>query len=312
MYSRFKVLSEFSENDLQRLHDSKVAVIGLGATGSAIAENLARHGVELVLIDRDYLEMNDIYSSSIYTPEMCEDMLPKAQAAEEYLSDFTEVKSVQCNLNSENISVLNGCDLIMDGTDNLKTRILISEYCNRENKPWIYTAAVAQKGYSMLFDEKCFNCIFEDIAVGSLKTCETSGILREISAMTAAASSKKAVKYLTGGKVDEKLDMIPSGRSIQTSTKGCEVCEKDKYPALESPSSISSVCGKNKYHISLNSENLNLEKISDQLDTKLRNSYLVRAVFNGRNMTIFKDGRVIVEAEDKGHAEQLISEKLGI
>mgnify|MGYP006301649155 CR=1 FL=1 len=69
MYSRFKTLENYSEEDLERLQNSTVAVVGLGATGSVIAENFARHGVKLVLIDRDYLEPNDCYSSNVYKPD---------------------------------------------------------------------------------------------------------------------------------------------------------------------------------------------------------------------------------------------------
>jgi adenylyltransferase/sulfurtransferase len=219
---------------------------------------------------------------------------------------------VQDNLSSENISILDGCDLVMDGTDNLKTRFLISEYCSREDTPWIYTAAIGEKGYSMFFDEKCFSCVFEDIQAGSLKTCETAGILREISSMAAASSARKAVNYLTGKEVEEKLDMIPSGRTLNVSSDGCKVCEKQSFQYLDDSSSTSSVCGKDKYHVDLNSDDLDLEAIKDKLDAELRNQYLVRAVFDGRKMTVFKDGRAIVEAEDEGHAEQLVSEKLGI
>lgn len=312
MYSRFKALTNYSEEDLKKLQSSKVAVIGLGATGSAIAENLARHGVNLFIIDRDYLEMNDMYSSSIYTPEMCEKSLPKAKAAEKYLSKFTEVEAVQGNLNSENISLLDECNLIMDGTDNLGTRLLISEYCNREDKPWIYTAAISENGYSMIFDEKCFNCIFEEIEAGSIETCETAGILREISSITAAKSSQKAVDFLTDKEVQETLDMIPSGRSLEISSQGCEVCEDENYSRLDSASSTSSVCGKNKYHLDLNSDSIDLQKVSENLNTSIKNEYLVKASIDTRNITIFEDGRAIVEAKDKGHAEQLISEKLGI
>jgi adenylyltransferase/sulfurtransferase len=311
MYSRFRALPDFSEYKLQQLQNSKVAVVGLGATGSAIAENLARHGVNLVVIDRDYLEENDIYSSSIYTPDMCENALPKSEAARKYLSEFTEVESHQQNLNSENISILENCDLVMDGTDNLKTRFLISEYCSREDKPWIYTAAIGESGYSMLFDEECFSCVFEKVQAGSLATCETAGIMREIAANAAASSSRKAVKYLTGKNVQENLEMIPSGRRLEISSSGCRVCEEREYEHLESAPSTSSVCGKNKYHIDLGSS-ISLKKISDRLDPFVENEYLLRAEIGNREITVFSSGRVIVEAEDEGHAEQLVSEKLGI
>jgi len=131
MFSRFEALENFNKEDQKQLEDSKVAVVGLGATGSVIAEHLARHGISLVVIDRDYLEPKDIYSSSIYKPRQCEKAMPKAIAAEKELEIFTDIESKVESLNPENIDILKDVDLILDGTDNLETRFLINEYSKK-------------------------------------------------------------------------------------------------------------------------------------------------------------------------------------
>jgi len=113
MFSRFEALENFNKEDQKQLEDSKVAVVGLGATGSVIAEHLARHGISLVVIDRDYLEPKDIYSSSIYKPRQCEKAMPKAIAAEKELEIFTDIESKVESLNPENIDILKDVDLIL-------------------------------------------------------------------------------------------------------------------------------------------------------------------------------------------------------
>lgn len=311
MYSRFKALPKFNEKELRQLKDSKVAIIGVGATGSVIAENLARHGVELVLIDRDYLEKNDLYSSNIYTHKDCRDSMPKAKAAANHLSEFTDVDFYIENMDSDTVDLLKNTDLIIDGTDNMETRFLIDEISQKENIPWIYTAALGEKGYSMLFDKKCFNCVFEEISAGTLGTCETDGIMREISGIAALKTSFKAVNYLTGKEVKEELEMIPSGRSLKVESKGCPVCEDQKFEKLDSDSRIGSVCGENKYQITRDISDKAFKRIKDVGELVAENNYLTRVEINGRVFTLFRSGRAIIEARNKDHAEALYSEIIG-
>lgn len=312
MYSRFKALKSFDEEDLDALQNSSVAVVGLGATGSVIAEHLARHGVNLIIIDRDYLEPNDCYSSNLYPPEECEQMLPKAEVAAEKLGEFTEVRSEPISLNPENVSILDDADIVLDGTDNMETRFLIDEYCAKNGKPWIYTAALGEKGYSMAFDSKCYSCVFEEVSAGTVGTCETDGILREVSTIAASISARKAVNYLTGKELDERLDAVHLDESFEVESSKCDVCRGDSFPHLESERSISSVCGENKYEIRREIPEEALERIKTLGEDVEQNSYLVRALVDGHEFVAFRSGRAIIEAEDRGHAEELFAEVVGV
>jgi len=311
MFSRFKALENFSDDDQKQLKESKVAIVGLGATGSVMAEHLARHGVNLLLIDRDYLEPNDVYSSSIYTPDQCKKALPKALAAEKKLEVFTDVEPHVESLNPENVNILKDVDLVLDGTDNLETRFLINEYSKKEDIPWIYTAAIGEEGYSMFFENKCFNCVFEKVGAGSLETCETAGILREISTIAGSKSAEKAVKYLIGKNVEEKLETV-SGESFSVENTGCEVCEDGSYPHLESERSTVAVCGENKYQLNREIGEDAMTRLRETGDTIADNDYLLRVSIDGREITAFDSGRIILQAKDKGHAETVLSEILGI
>lgn len=310
MYSRFKALEDFDQSDLETLQNSTAAVVGLGATGSVIAENLARHGLELILIDRDYLEINDCYSSNIYTPEQCRKSIPKAEAADQYLSKFTETEKYICSLNSDNIDLLEKADIILDGTDNLETRFLIDEYCQKNSKPWIYTSALAEKGYSMFLESKCFSCIFEKVTDSGLETCETAGIMREVSGIAGLKSALKAVKYLSGRDVSENLETV-EGESFEIEDSSCKVCKAEKFPHLESDIKTTAVCGENKYQVKKDLEQIDLEKLENLMENTSINSYLVRGSYRGSPMTFFRDGRAIIQAEDKGHAEAVYSEIVG-
>ncbi len=312
MYQRFTSLKDYYRKELEKLQDSTAALVGLGATGSVIAEHLARHGVQLILIDRDYLEEKDIYTSSLYTHVDAEKSLPKARAAEEALEDMTDVKAHVESLDSGNLSLLEDVDVIMDGTDNLETRFLMDEYSKREGVPWVYTAAVGEKAYSMLFREKCFSCIFQDVSAGQLDTCESAGMMRETASIAASVSSMKAVKLLCGKNVDERFELIPSGNRLEVESPGCEVCRGESYPHIESSREVAAVCGENKFQLERDLDGKAFNRVKESGELVAENDYLLRVKIGGRNFTLFRDGRAIIEARDRGHAEEIFAEVLGI
>ena len=308
MYSRFNALEEYTGKDMVRLQDSTVAVVGLGATGSVIAENLARHGVNLILVDRDYLEEKDVYSSNLYDMSQCKNSLPKAKAAEEKLNGFTEVKSFVESLSPGNISRIKGADIILDGTDNLETRYLINDYSKKKNIPWIYTAAIAEKAYSMVFDNKCFNCMVNQPE--SVATCATDGIMREVAQKAAASTSQKAVEILTGKEIDEELELVQRGRSLDVESSGCGVCRGENYPHLSESKEVLKVCGTGKFQLEKSFSRGEVEGL-DVGQLLAENEFLIRYRYSGHEIAFFDSGRIIVEAEDEGHAEAIVGEILG-
>lgn len=310
MYSRFKSIKGFDRKKLEDIQDSKVAVVGLGATGSVIAEHLARHGAELILVDRDYLEEKDLYTSNIYRPEQVERSVPKAKAAEEKLSSLVKIESQVEHLDSRNISILDDADIIIDGTDNLETRFLINDYSKREGKPWIYTAAIGEKGYSMFFEQKCFSCVFDEVSAGSLGTCESAGIMRETASIAASRSAWKAVRYLSGKEISEKLDMFP-GDSLEVESSGCKVCVEGIYEHLESRRSTVNMCGENKYQLERDISDDAFERLRESGQVIADNDYLVRISIEDREFTLFSSGRAIVDAENRNRAEARFDQILG-
>ena len=291
MYSRFKALERY---DLDALRDSKAVIVGLGATGSVISEHLARHGVELVLIDRDYLEMNDLYSSNLYTKEQCKNAMPKAKAAEKHLSELTNVESHVTDLRKENAELLEA-DIVIDGTDNIETRLIIENFSKQKNIPWIYTAALGERGYSMFIRNQCFKCLFDQL--NPKKSCEKNGVMREISSITASKSALKAVKFLSGLEVEEKLEILPEMDSFEFGSCECSDFEAE----------ASQVCGDNKYQVTGSKDPKDFSG-----DILAQNDYLKRVSFDGSKITIFNSGRAIIEASSLEEAEQLYKEASSI
>lgn len=284
MYSRFQALGKY---DLEKLQNSTVAIIGLGATGSVIAEHLARHGVNLILIDRDYLEINDLYSSNFYSKKQCENSLPKAKAAEEKLSDLTGIEAYVESIDSENVGMADA-DIIIDGTDNLETRLVIEEFSKENGVPWVYTSALGERGFSMFIEKECFSCLFKRLNPSS--SCETNGVMREISSLTASTSALKAVKYLSGLEVEEKLEMLPDKKSFEPTECSCESFDIE----------ASSVCGENKYQVFGDKSPEDFSK-----NVLVENEYLKKIEYDGKELTVFNSGRAIVHADSEDDAERV-------
>jgi len=312
MHSRLQTLENLEEKQIKQLKASKAAVIGLGATGSVIAESLARYGVNLKIFDRDYLEENDLYSSGLYTRMGCEKSVPKAEAVKKKLSEFTEVEKHVESLNAGNVKALNDADLIVDATDNMETRFLIDEYSQKTGTPWIYTAALAGQGYSMFFDEKCFNCVFKQVRPGKLGTCRTEGVVRDVAALAGHRSSLKAFRYLKGQEIDEKLDVIPQGESLNVEASGCEVCESSNFSRMNSGDTVSSVCGEDKYQINTEVSDEAFDRLRNQGEVLADNEYILRVRVNGKEFALYRSGGALLEAKDRGHAKARFSEIVGI
>src|SRR5438046_7486520 len=153
-YSRQMLFAGIGEAGQQRLLNARVAIVGCGATGSALASLLARAGVGSIrIIDRDYVESSNLQSQSLFDESDASQSLPKAIAAARHISAFNSeivIEPQVADLVPENIeSVLNGVQLILDGTDNFETRYLLNDFSVKTSLPWIYTAAVGSYGVTL-------------------------------------------------------------------------------------------------------------------------------------------------------------------
>ena len=188
------------------LQKAKVAVLGLGATGSVAAELLTRAGIgSIAIIDRDQIELTNLHRQALYTEK--DVGKPKAEIAQKALKQInSEIKitSFIMDINHKNIENILKQDLILDCTDNLYTRFLINDYSRKSSTPWIYSACISDHGNVMTITKStpCFHCIFQEVE--GLDTCDTAGILNTVSHSIASLQVQEAVRYLTGHFKEQK------------------------------------------------------------------------------------------------------------
>ena len=132
-YSRQVFFSPVGEAGQQRLAGSRVAIVGCGATGSALASLLSRAGVGyLRIIDRDYVEPSNLQRQVLFDEADAAESLPKAIAAARKIRGFNSEITVDphaADLTSRQCRrLLGNVHLILDGTDNFETRYLINDF----------------------------------------------------------------------------------------------------------------------------------------------------------------------------------------
>src|SRR5882762_7793292 len=132
-YSRQIQFAPIGESGQRRLLDARIVIAGCGALGSFQAGALARAGVgRLRIIDRDYVELSNLQRQWLFEESDAEESLPKAIAASRRIAKINpdvRVEPVVADLTADNIhELLEGVDLVLDGTDNFETRYLINDY----------------------------------------------------------------------------------------------------------------------------------------------------------------------------------------
>ena len=196
-YSRQILFRGIGADGQKRLSGARVAIVGCGATGSALASLLARSGVgKIRIIDRDYVEASNLQRQTLFDESDAAESLPKAVAAGRKIAAFNSeilIEPQVADLTPENISsLLADVSLILDGTDNFETRYLVNDYAVKNSLPWIYTAAVGSYGVTMNIlpnQTACLTCMFPEPPGGILETCDTAGILNSAVNLACSTSS---------------------------------------------------------------------------------------------------------------------------
>jgi len=139
-YSRQMLFAGIGVEGQRRLLAARVAIVGCGATGSAVATLLARSGVgTLRIIDRDYVEPSNLQRQSLFDEADAAESMPKALAAAKKIAAFNSqilVEPQVADLTPANVRpLLEGAQLILDGTDNFETRYLVNDYAVQNSVP---------------------------------------------------------------------------------------------------------------------------------------------------------------------------------
>jgi adenylyltransferase/sulfurtransferase len=330
-YSRQILFAPIGQAGQTKFLDASVCIVGCGALGSFQAEALARAGIgQLRLIDRDYVDYTNLQRQWLYNEADAQNESPKAIAAAGRLHDLNhhvKIEPLVADLTPSNAEeLIEGCDLILDGTDNFETRYLLNDLSVKLNIPWIYGAAVGSYGVVMpVVPERgpCFACVYPAPPAGLQPTCDVNGVLASTTAAVASLQVAAVLRLLVGWPDFEcrihTLD-IWEGTSKQISVgrrdPECLVCAARDFRYLEARRRTPvSLCGRNAVQLHENARPLNLDELATRLrplgDVRL-NEFALRLVLPKYHLTFFPDGRAIVKGTtDVGIARSLYARLLG-
>ncbi|PYX16471.1 MAG: thiamine biosynthesis protein ThiF [Acidobacteria bacterium] len=314
-YSRQLLFSGIGTEGQQRLAIARVAIVGCGATGSALASLLARAGVGTIrIIDRDYVEPSNLQRQSLFDESDAAEALPKAIAAARKIAAFNSQIVVDphvADLTPSNIAaLLEGAQLILDGTDNFETRYLINDFAVQQALPWIYTAAVGSYGVTMNIipgKTACLACIFPEPPRGLLETCETAGVLNTAVNWAASVAASEALKLLVGAEDGLRqsllsFDLWSNQHGEVTAAHprgGCHACDERKFLHLAGKDRPQvTLCGRNSVQIHERARAVDLAEMSKRLKPHgavRYNDFVLKFWHEPYEMTLFPDGRAIIK-----------------
>ena len=312
-YSRQVLFPGIGHDGQKLLAAARVAVVGCGATGSAVVSLMARSGVgTLRIIDRDYVEPSNLQRQSLFDEADAAESLPKAIAAVRKIASFNSQIVAEprvADLTPTSIAfLLDGMKLIVDGSDNFETRYLVNDYAVQNSVPWIYAAAVGSYGVTQNIvpgKTACLACVFPDPPHGMVETCETAGILNSAVNLVASIEACEALKILVGAEPRRTLlsfDLWRNERAEVAAQKprpGCRACQQHDFIHLagEGRPHIT-MCGRNSVQIHERYRPIDFGEMSRRLTPHGRvrhNDFVLKFWTEPYEMTLFPDGRAIIK-----------------
>ncbi len=336
-YDRQMRFGPLGEEGQRRLAASSVLVCGCGALGSVLANTLARAGVgHLRIVDRDFLETNNLQRQVLYDESDVAAGLPKAVAAANKLrkinSDIT-IEEVVADVDHSNIrGLMDGVDMVLDGTDNFETRYLINDASLKWGIPWVYGGCMGAEGKTMTIipgKTPCLRCLFAEApAPGTTATCDSAGILAPIINVIASLQANEAIKILSGNEqaINPVLTVFElwENRILQIKLDSlgdrstCPACSGREFPWLtgDRGSHSAVLCGRNAVQLSFpDRSSLRLDELAKKLQDVgdvSHNPFLLRLVVGEFRLTVFPDGRAIIGGtEDIAEARTLYARYIG-
>lgn len=327
-YSRQTRFAFIGEAGQRKLADASVLIVGVGALGASLAQHMVRAGVgEVRLVDRDFVEPSNLQRQMLFDEADALAVMPKAVAAANRLRQINSsvnIMATVADVNAQNIGFLaGGVHLVLDGTDNAATRLLVSDQCFRQRIPFVYGGVAGAQGMQATLipgETSCLRCLIgADDMEQEADTCDTVGVLAPAVEWIASMQAAEAIKWLTGNdsalrKTWLSIDLwsfrmreseLPAfstecpfcAQTPEVAIDGMLCFEADRAENTQISSTV--LCGRDTVQVTLGKP-FDLKEVEQTLRalgcTLTVNRYLVKAMISsGEQLILFPDGRVLVQ-----------------
>ena len=204
-FSRQLVLKNIGAIGQKKILSAKILIVGVGGLGCPAAENLTRAGVGSIgLVDNDTVSISNIHRQSLFSSKDIKKT--KVSVAAKKLKDInpdTIIKTYNTRLNEKNIKkIIKNYDLIIDGSDNFKTKFLINDL-SLKFKKFLVTGAISKfDGHIFTFDftdknTPCIRSFFQDDTItDDVLNCEYEGILGTVAGIIGTIQANEILKKI--------------------------------------------------------------------------------------------------------------------
>jgi adenylyltransferase/sulfurtransferase len=203
-YSRQIMLPQIDVEGQQRLLDARVLIFGLGGLGSPVAMYLAASGVgSLTLCDPDAVDLTNLQRQLLHSTDRLGE--PKVDSAAQTLSALNPGVKLdilnRIHTGDELDELVTQADVVVDATDNLKSRLEINRACVHTKTPLVSAAAIRWEGQISVFDFRdslspCYHCLYGDRDEVE-QTCSENGVMAPVVGILGSMQAVEVIKLVT-------------------------------------------------------------------------------------------------------------------
>ncbi|AAG18717.1 MULTISPECIES: molybdopterin-synthase adenylyltransferase MoeB [Halobacterium] len=211
-YSRHIIMDDVGATGQAALREAAVLVVGAGGLGSPVIQYLAAAGVGTIgIADDDAVELSNLQRQTIHgTDDVGEQKVDSAAAFVDTLNPDVDVQRHDQRVTADTVTdLIAAYDVVVDASDNFRTRYLINDACTLAGVPFSHGAIFQFEGQVTTFtggdDGPCYRCLFPEAPpAGTVPDCATAGVLGVLPGTIGSIQATETVKHILG--VGDSLD----------------------------------------------------------------------------------------------------------
>ncbi len=205
-YSRQIVLKDVGIKGQKNITDSKVLIVGAGGLGCPIADYLSRAGVGTIgIADFDKISLSNIQRQSLYdSKDIGKFKVDALKKKIKLINPYIKVKSFKKKITNKNFNnIVKSFDIIVDGSDNFKTKFVLNKYSVKYKKILVVGAISKFDGHVFSFNFKnkkmpCLKCFYQSEPSDEILNCEAEGIMGPVAGTIGNIQASEVLKKILG------------------------------------------------------------------------------------------------------------------
>ena len=203
-YSRQIILKNVGPIGQKKINNSKVLIVGIGGLGCPITDYLSRAGVGTIgIADFDKINLSNIHRQNLYnSKEVGKYKVDIIKKKIKLINPFTKIITYKKKINNKNINnIIKKFDIVVDGSDNFKTKFILNEYSIKYKKILVAGAISKFDGHVFTFDFKnkknpCLKCFYQSEPSDEILNCEAEGIIGPIAGIIGSIQANEVLKKI--------------------------------------------------------------------------------------------------------------------